>query len=62
MDDTIKNPDDVERYLKVSVLGSIPYIDEKASTDSGKKHRKSKKKSTAVSKTITTPMSVSDKT
>ena len=62
MDDTIKNPDDVERYLKVSVLGSIPYIDEKASADSGKKHRKSKKKSTAVSKTITTPMSVSDKT
>lgn len=28
MDDTIKTPDDVERYLGLSVLGSIPVLDE----------------------------------
>jgi capsular polysaccharide biosynthesis protein len=28
MDDTIKNPDDVEKYLGLSVLGSIPVLDE----------------------------------
>lgn len=28
MDDTIKSPDDVERYLGLSVLGSIPVLDD----------------------------------
>ncbi len=28
MDDTIKNPDDVEKYLGLSVLGTIPVLDE----------------------------------
>ena len=44
MDDTIKNPDDVEHYLKVSVLGSIPYVDEKSTEDSDKSKKKKKKK------------------
>ncbi len=46
MDDTIKNPDDIEHYLKVSVLASIPYIDDKENSDSKKKsRRKSSKRS-----------------
>ncbi len=43
MDDTIKNPDDVEKYLNLSVLGSIPVLDEdlvKNSTGKGKKKKK----------------------
>lgn len=47
MDDTIKNPDDVERYLNLSVLGSIPVLDEELinSDDSGKKKKKKKSSS-----------------
>ena len=43
MDDTVKNPDDIEQYLKVSVLGSIPFEDE-TEDDEGSETRKSKKK------------------
>ncbi len=43
MDDTVKNPDDIEQYLKVSVLGSIPFEDE-TEDDEGNETRKSKKK------------------
>ena len=44
MDDTIKNPDDIERYLKVSLLGSIPYVDEKAANEYEKKRKGRRKK------------------
>ena len=54
MDDTIKNPDDIEHYLKVSVLGSIPYIDERAG-ENDKKSRKKKRKKDPGSRTATTP-------
>jgi len=41
MDDSIKNPDDVENYLKLSVLGSIPDMSDAAKRDKkGKKKRK----------------------
>lgn len=46
-DDTIKGPDDVEKYLGVSVLGSIPMLSEDLlpdGGDGGKKKRKKKKK------------------
>lgn len=36
LDDTIKGPDDVERYLQLSVLGSIPVL------ETGKKEKKRK--------------------
>ena len=42
MDDTIKNPDDIEHYLKVSVLGSIPYIDDRGTTDSKKSGKRAR--------------------
>ena len=43
MDDTIKNPDDVEKYLGISVLGSIPVLDEEVvSGKSGRRKRKKK--------------------
>ena len=41
MDDTIKTSDDVERYLGLSVLGSIPYDD---NVDTAKKKKKKSKK------------------
>ena len=41
--DTIKNPDDVERYLNLSVLGSIPVLDEELVRSSSKKNKKNKK-------------------
>ena len=37
LDDTLKNPDDIEHYLKLSVLGSIPITD---MTDKGKNKKK----------------------
>ena len=37
MDDTIKNPDDVERYLGLSVLASIPFDESMAVTNKKKK-------------------------
>lgn len=43
MDDTIKNPDDVEKYLNLSVLGSIPVLDEEL-VNAGKGKGKKKKK------------------
>ena len=43
LDDTIKNPDDVERYLNLSVLGSIPVLDEELVRSSSKKNKKNKK-------------------
>jgi capsular polysaccharide biosynthesis protein len=43
-DDTIKTPDDVERYLGVSVLSSIPVV------ETAEKNKKKKKKKTAASK------------
>lgn len=51
LDDTIKTPDDVEKYLKLSTLGSIPYDEESAAEEvrnkkNRKKNQKSSKKST----------------
>lgn len=46
LDDTIKTPDDVERYLGLSVLGSIPY-DENVDTSKKKKHIHKKKSSSS---------------
>lgn len=46
MDDTIKNPDDVEHYLGVSVLGSIPMTE---SLGKSKRKKKSEKKKTESS-------------
>ena len=43
MDDTIKNPDDVEKYLNLSVLGTIPVLDEDLISGSTGKGRKKKK-------------------
>ena len=44
LDDTVKTPDDIEKYLNVSVLGMIPYIDENDSTSSKKKKKDKKSK------------------
>lgn len=44
MDDTIKNPDDVEKYLNLSVLGTIPVLDEDLINAGSDKRRKKKKK------------------
>ena len=49
MDDTIKTPDDVEKFLGVSVLGSIPYSENDLSDKAemkryGKKKKQRKKK------------------
>ena len=40
MNDTIKTPEDVEKYLQLNVLGTIPVFE----VDDGKKHGKRKKK------------------
>ena len=53
MDDTIKNPDDVERYLGISVLGSIPVLDEEVVSGKASK-RKRKKKAAAHSHVVAT--------
>ena len=45
MDDTIKNPDDVEKYLGLSVLGSIPVLDEELVRSGSGRGRKKKKAS-----------------
>jgi capsular polysaccharide biosynthesis protein len=45
MDDSVKNPDDVEHYLKVSVLGSIPYEEENEEEDAPATEKKKKKSS-----------------
>ena len=42
IDDTIKTPDDIEKYLGLSVLGSIPYDENIASKKKKKKKKKSK--------------------
>ena len=47
LDDTIKTPDDVEKYLGLSVLGSIPY-DENVDTKNKKRKRKRKKSSKGI--------------
>ena len=49
LDDTIKNPDDVERYLGLSVLGSIPVLDEELVRNNTGKGKKKKKKDKASS-------------
>ena len=43
MDDTIKNPDDVEKYLGLSVLGSIPVLDEELVRKRSGRGKKKKK-------------------
>lgn len=45
LDDTVKTPDDVEKYLKLSTLGSIPYDEESAMEEirNRKRHKKYKK-------------------
>ena len=43
MDDTIKNPDDVEKYLGLSVLGSIPVLDEDVVKKRGRRGKRKKK-------------------
>lgn len=40
MNDTIKRPEDVERYLGLSVLGSIPIAEEKKRREKKKKRKK----------------------
>ena len=40
MDDTIKTAEDVEKYLGISVIGSIPVFGEEATTDKKKKQVK----------------------
>lgn len=47
MDDTLKTPDDVERYMGASVLGSIPIL--KAEAESKKKRGRKRKAKKAVS-------------
>ena len=49
LDDTVKSADDVQKYLQLSVLGSIPAFEEE--TDSGRSHTgsDSKKKSKSSS-------------
>jgi len=44
MDDTIKTPDDVEKYLSISVLGTIPFEEEFAEDKKKKKRRNKKQK------------------
>lgn len=44
MDDTIKNPDDIENYLHLSVLGSIPDNSEEARKKRKKKDQKARSK------------------
>jgi len=46
MDDTVKNPDDVEKYLGLSVLASIPVFDEDLTKGRKRKGQKKKKGST----------------
>ena len=54
LDDTIKTPDDVEKYLKLSTLGSIPYDEESAAEEvRNKKNRKKNKKSKKSAKKST---------
>lgn len=48
MDDTIKTPDDVEKYLSISVLGTIPFEEEFAEGKKKKKKKKSKATKTAA--------------
>ena len=52
LNDRIKTPDDVEKYLKLSTLGSIPFDAEGLGEDSGnkKKGKKNPKKSNTKSK------------
>ena len=52
MDDTIKNPDDVEKYLGLSVLGSIPVLDEDVLKNSSKEDKKKKNKKTNNKKNV----------
>jgi capsular polysaccharide biosynthesis protein len=61
MDDTIKNPDDIEHYLKVSVLGSIPYVEERSGDNEKKKSKRRKKHRSGEygSRTATTPVNMS---
>lgn len=40
LDDSIKNADDVEKYLKLSVLGSIPNYEAEAESSNKKKRKK----------------------
>ena len=54
LDDTIKNPDDVERYLNISVLGSIPVLDEEVVNSGKGKRKKKKKKASAHSHVVAT--------
>lgn len=44
MDDTIKSPDDIERYLGISVLATIPYQEESTVKKNKKKKKKKSKK------------------
>lgn len=48
LDDTIKTPDDVERFLGLSVLASIPYDEAADTVVLRKKMKKKRKKSKAV--------------
>ncbi|MDO4299198.1 MAG: Wzz/FepE/Etk N-terminal domain-containing protein [Lachnospiraceae bacterium] len=43
MNDTIKNPEDVERYLGLSVLGSIPIMKEESRKEKRRKEKHRKK-------------------
>lgn len=52
LDDTIKTPDDVERYLGISVLSSIPVQENLKNTHTKKKANKKKLKASDKSKEI----------
>lgn len=43
MNDTVKTPEDVERYLELSVLGSIPMSEEESKRGRRKKHKSKQK-------------------
>lgn len=45
MDDTIKNADDIERHLGLSVLGSIPVLEDEKKSKKGKKQKQKHKHS-----------------
>ncbi len=47
-DDTIKTPDDVEKYLSISVLGTIPYEEEFAEDKKKKKNKNKKQRNSAA--------------
>ncbi len=44
MDDTVKSTDDIEKYLSLNTLSSIPLLEDEAAEEKNKKKKKNKKK------------------